>query len=117
MNFHYFRLLALFQRLMRRTTSRPVDLVSRSLSEGGSIAESKVQPKPHAPTAGKPCLQSSRLIPTSAANLGISAERLNKVELLLTELGVPKKLLPTRAVCDLYDEVYCQFTIKYLSSR
>ena len=54
---------------------------------------------------GKVCLQSSRLLPTTASELNLSNERLEKMDLLLTELGVPLHPMPTRAVCDLNDEV------------
>ena len=65
----------------------------------------KVPPKPHVPTAGRPFLQSSRLLPDDPKYLNVSKSRLDKMHLLLTELGIPENVTPTRAVCDLYDEV------------
>jgi DNA methyltransferase 1-associated protein 1 len=66
----------------------------------------KLPPKPHAPIAGRPHLQSSRLGHAyDPATLNLSRSRLQKMDLLLTELGLPENVTPTRVVCDLFDEV------------
>jgi DNA methyltransferase 1-associated protein 1 len=61
-------------------------------------------PPEHSPTAGKPCLQSTRLtVGDQSANL--SRVLVKKMQSLLRELGAPEQPLPTRAVCDAYDGV------------
>ena len=56
------------------------------------------------PSAGKPCLQSTRLT-SSDQSSGLSRVLLKKMNSLLRELGAPENPLPTRAVCDAYDGV------------
>jgi hypothetical protein len=92
------------------TASEP-DLKDSGLSyeqqngSAGGITDTKIRPKAHPPMPGKVCLQSSRLLPATANDLNLSNERIEKMELLLTELGVPVRPMATRAVCDLHDEV------------
>ena len=59
------------------------------------------------PARSKPCLQSSRILPMveTAAATNISKTLINKMSVLLDDLGLPDNLIPTRNVCDLYDEV------------
>lgn len=65
----------------------------------------KKPPIPHVPTPGRPYLQSCRLLPDDPKSLNLSYSRQKKMDILLTELGIPEHVTPTRAVCDLHDEV------------
>ena len=53
---------------------------------------------------GKPGLHSSRLL-AAEYNTNLSKNLLKKLSCLLTELGLPDTLLPTKTICDLYDQV------------
>jgi hypothetical protein len=53
---------------------------------------------------GKPALQSSRLI-SAAYTTTLSKTLLKKLSCLLKDLGLPEKPLPTKRVCDLYEQV------------
>lgn len=57
------------------------------------------------PAPGKPCLQSARLV-TQNGNINLSKSLLIKSSLLLSEYGMPEHPLPTRAVCDIVDQVH-----------
>jgi hypothetical protein len=57
-----------------------------------------------APRPGMPILQSARLIVNEAA-LNIPRHITQRVNTLLQDLGAPEHPLPTRVVCDLYDQV------------
>lgn len=96
---------------------------------GGSVAAAvllKTQPPivmyggVMAPAPGQPCLQSARLafsndVPDfskkvvtgfeGTSNLDLSEPFIVKLKHFSQELGMPDKLLPTRAVCDLNDQV------------
>jgi hypothetical protein len=54
---------------------------------------------------GKPCLQSSRLI-VEESSLGLSKILFKKMNAVLKELSPPTAPLPTKAVCDMYDNVH-----------
>lgn len=56
------------------------------------------------PSSGRPCLQSTRLT-SSDQSSGLSRVLLKKMNCLLREFGAPETPLPTRAVCDTYDDV------------
>lgn len=58
----------------------------------------------HPPIPGRPALQSSRLIITEPA-LGLPKILVKKMNTLLQDLGAPEFPLPTKTVCDLYDQV------------
>mmetsp|Transcript_22673 Transcript_22673/g.33138 ORF Transcript_22673/g.33138 Transcript_22673/m.33138 type:complete len:538 (+) Transcript_22673:120-1733(+) len=62
------------------------------------------------PSPGNPCLQSARLALHSEQNQKVlnpdmSKSFMKKLVLYLQEQGMPDRLLPTRAVCDLNDQV------------
>jgi hypothetical protein len=62
------------------------------------------------PGPGRPCLQSARLAVHSEHNQAtqnpeLSKSFMKKIVLLLQEMGMPDRLLPTRTVCDLNDQV------------
>ena len=56
----------------------------------------------HSP--GVPYLQSQRLANPVGA-LGLSKTLITKMELVLKELGIEGRLLPTKTVCDMYDQL------------
>jgi DNA methyltransferase 1-associated protein 1 len=58
----------------------------------------------HMAAPGRPALQSTRLQNTEQSTT-LSRTLLKKMTALLKELGVPEAPLPTRAVCDYYDNV------------
>lgn len=63
------------------------------------------------PSPGYPCLQSARLALHSESNQkyihpDLSQSFTKKIIQLLQELGVPDRLLPTKKICDLNDEVF-----------
>lgn len=62
---------------------------------------------------GKPCLQSSRLI-VEESSLGLSKILFKKMNTLLKEFNPPIAPLPTKAICDMYDNVR-QDTVALLS--
>ena len=73
---------------------------------------------------GKPALQSSRLIAAEYTTT-MSKTLLKRLAVLLKDLGIPEKLLPTQAICDLYDKVllilfffyvYAFFVVKFTAS-
>lgn len=98
-------------------------------SAGGSVAAAvllKVMPPivmyggVMTPAPGQPCLQSARLAFTSdlpdfskkivtgfegCSNLDLSEPFIAKLKHFSQEVGMPDKLLPTRSVCDLNDQV------------
>ena len=81
---------------------------SNSIASTGTALyayDPKIPPMPHVPSARRPYLQSTRLIRSDPSSTEISKSRLKKMDLLLRELGLPENMIPTRAVCDLYDEV------------
>lgn len=53
---------------------------------------------------GKPALQSSRFV-SADFTTNLSKNLLKKLSCLLKELGLPDKMLPTKTICDLYDQV------------
>lgn len=53
---------------------------------------------------GRPGLQSSRLV-YDDSSMGLSKTLMRKMSTLLKELGAPEQPVPTRAVCDMYDQV------------
>lgn len=53
---------------------------------------------------GKPGLHSSRLL-AAEYNTNLSRNLLKKLSCLLKELGLPEKMLPTKTICDMYDQV------------
>ena len=53
---------------------------------------------------GKPALQSSRMLPAEQTTV-VSKTLSKKLAILLKDLGLPDKMLPTKTVCDLYDQV------------
>jgi hypothetical protein len=57
------------------------------------------------PTEGKPCLQSSRLLVDAKATSTISKGLMQKMHLLLSEVGLPTVLLPTKASMDLQENI------------
>ena len=57
------------------------------------------------PVAGKPYVQSSRLGTLSDRITDLDKTLIRKMQVLLKELGVPTNPIPTRAVCDRYDEL------------
>ena len=62
------------------------------------------------PGPGRPCLQSARLALHSEHNQPLhnpelSRSFMKKIVLLLQEQGMPDRLLPTRTVCDMNDQV------------
>ncbi len=64
-----------------------------------SVVEARPEPKP-----GHPFLQSARLtVPMGAPRL--QKGMLQKVKQLLTDLGLAPRPLPTKTVCDLYDDL------------
>ena len=58
------------------------------------------------PAPGRPCLQSTRLL-TLEKNISLSKSLLKKMSSYVREvLSIqPESLLPTRAVCDMFDQV------------
>lgn len=98
-------------------------------SVGGSVAAAVLlKPQPPivmyggvmTPAPGQPCLQSARLafsndVPDfskkvvtgfeGTSNLDLSEPFIAKLKHFSQELGMPDKLLPTRAVCDLNDQI------------
>ena len=56
------------------------------------------------PGPGKPCLQSCRLY-VSEQSLGLSKTLTKKLNCLFRDIGAPENPVPTRAICDLYDQV------------
>lgn len=56
------------------------------------------------PSAGKPCLQSTRLY-TTDLGAGLSKNLFRKMNSYLTEVGLPERPMPSRAVCDLVDQI------------
>ncbi len=57
------------------------------------------------PVAGKPYVQSSRIGTLSDKITDLDKTLIKKMQVLLKELGVPANPIPTRAVCDRYDEL------------
>jgi DNA methyltransferase 1-associated protein 1 len=58
------------------------------------------------PTPGFPYLQSGRLAqPATGGPSGINKSLLNRMETVLAEMKVPPRPIPTKRVCDLYDNV------------
>ena len=59
------------------------------------------------PAPGKPCLQSTRLsAPVDGGSVNLSKALLKKMQVMLKELlSVPDNMVPTKAVCDLHDQV------------
>lgn len=53
---------------------------------------------------GKPALQSGRMLPPEQTTV-VSKTLARKLAVLLKDLGLPDKMLPTKTVCDLYDQV------------
>lgn len=98
-----------------RGVGRPPAVKIESTNAGNNdlyVYDPKVPPKPHVPTPGRPYLQSSRLLPDDPTYLVISKSRQQKMDILLNELGLPEHVTPTRAVCDLHDEVSQRISIK-----
>lgn len=58
------------------------------------------------PLPNKPYLQSSRLDMFDNSSIGVSKALLKKALGLLADLGLPAEPLPTRNVCDLYEQVH-----------
>lgn len=58
------------------------------------------------PMPQNPYLQSGRLVPPGAGGgAGLNKTMLTRLQQVLTELKIPARPLPTKAVCDLYDDV------------
>lgn len=84
-------------------------LVPPIMMYGGGVADASgagLHPGP-----GRPCLQSARLALHSEHNQAIQNPELSKsfmkkIVVLLQEIGMPDRLLPTRTVCDLNDQVH-----------
>jgi hypothetical protein len=93
---------------------------------GKGAAPAVVAAIPLGPAAGRPCLQSSRLyagtVPpialtgslneygvsrqdTGQTGVNLSKKMLNKMTMYLRELEIPENPLPTKAVCDLVEQV------------
>eukprot|EP01084_Bolivina_argentea_P099344 178587_1 len=70
---------------------------------------------------GYPFLQSQRLASAMQPLQPVSKALLNKVKQMLAELHVPEKLMPTKAVCDLYDmlllDILTMFVLQKIASR
>ena len=79
----------------RRRASR------RSGLEAARLAANAIAP-PKRPQPGQPYLQSSRLKPPEGAQ-GLSKGMFTKLALVLEELGVPARPIPTKLSCDAYD--------------
>jgi len=70
-----------------------------------TISAAPVDTLQHQPMAGQPCLQSARLL-AAESGVGLSKSLVKKMQVFLKELlSVPDTLLPTRAVCDMYDQL------------
>ena len=71
----------------------------------GALPPAPVDPTSHPPQPGLPSLQSSRLL-AAEGGVGLSKALVKKMQVLVKELlAVPDKLLPTRSVCDMFDQV------------
>jgi hypothetical protein len=70
---------------------------------GSTLNPAQVPAMPH-PVSGKPCLQSTRLY-TTDMGAGISKNLFRKMNSYLTEAGLPERPMPSRAVCDLVDQI------------
>jgi DNA methyltransferase 1-associated protein 1 len=56
------------------------------------------------PMAQTPYLQSGRLVPPATGGpVGLNKTLLNRMDTVLTELKIPKRPIPTKRVCDMYD--------------
>ena len=90
------------RRLKRRARGQPADEPPRrSGLEAARLAANAIAP-PKRPQPGQPYLQSSRLKPPEGAQ-GLSKGMLTKLALVLEELGVPARPIPTKLSCDAYD--------------
>jgi DNA methyltransferase 1-associated protein 1 len=78
-----------------------------SSSKGGDELSSLVEARrgiAAAPAIGQPYLQSMRLSSASQTPMQpLSKQLIKKMKLVMTELQVPERPTPTKAVCDLYD--------------
>ena len=110
--------------------SAPTAASIAAASSGGSVAASVLlKPMPPIvmyggvmkPAPNQPCLQSARLSFTNdlpdfskktvtgfegTSNLDLSEPFIAKLKHYSQEVGMPDRLLPTRAVCDLHDQVH-----------
>lgn len=58
------------------------------------------------PTPGTPYLQSGRLVPPATGGpMGINKTTLKRLDTVMEELNIPKRPMPTKRVCDIYDSV------------
>ena len=58
------------------------------------------------PVPGNPYLQSGRLgAPATGGSVGLNKSLLDRMDATLKELKIPKRPIPTKRVCDVYDSV------------
>jgi DNA methyltransferase 1-associated protein 1 len=84
-----------------RSTSRQ----AAASNSAGNLADKTLELVRDQPVAGKPYVQSSRLGILSDKIADLDKTLTKKMQVLLKELGVPTNPIPTRAVCDRYDEL------------
>ena len=89
------------RRLKRRARGQPADEPPPFGIEAARLAANAIAP-PKRPQPGQPYLQSSRLKPPEGAQ-GLSKGMLTKLALVLEELGVPARPIPTKLSCATYD--------------
>eukprot|EP00934_Nitzschia_sp_Nitz4_P009065 Nitzschia sp. Nitz4//scaffold221_size33835//20656//22503//NITZ4_007853-RA/size33835-processed-gene-0.14-mRNA-1//1//CDS//3329542563//9055//frame0 len=89
-----------------RNPSRSVSPVpgGASMIENPEIVNQLFASTAPVPMPHNPYLQSGRLVPPAAGG-GVNKTLLTRMQQFLTELKVPDRPLPTKKVCDLYDDV------------